>query len=168
MPLGFDFYEPEKKKKDEKVEYSTEEEAIAAFIKDQQEDTTWMGSTASHTLTSAAVESLMLHASSFEKGTVPVPHSKSDYVCKNCLKKGHYKRFCQQIGQTNLADATISIKQPLPSGIPMSNYTKISEEEMRLQNAGQVIYYDKDRNWYIKKEIPRTMQWGGYMFIDKK
>lgn len=139
MPLGFDFYNPPKESQNIRNWtdlYNTENEAMDAFI--------------THACSSEENQKkpIKCHSSSFKTSKMPVPPKK--YVCTNCWKPGHFRQYCQQIGQTDISMTTLVVKKPLPSGIPMVNFVKIDEETFEKDEKimGKIIYYDKENNFY--------------------
>jgi hypothetical protein len=142
LPLGFDFYNPPKELHWAE-KYATENEAMEAFI----------NNACSHG--EKDKKSIKCHASAFETSKMPIPHTK--YICTNCWNPGHYRQYCQQIGQTDISMSTSIVKKPLPSGIPMTHFVKIDEEthfpghHMLTTQTGHIIYYDKENNLYSLK-----------------
>lgn len=160
MPLGFEFYEPapehvsvditrstnitpEKSGTSWIDRYGTEEEALEAFMIHES------GPVIDSSKNNSCPRDIKQHASVFGTRMMLIP--RGDYVCWNCWEKGHYRRFCQQIGQTDICKATEVIKKTLPKGIPMDNFVKV-DYDPHMTGMGIVIYHDRDGNWYREKE----------------
>ncbi len=138
MPRGFDFYEPpDSTSLMEKL--GSEEAAMEAVISG----------------THMSSEKITYHASVWGTSQMPIPDPKSSYLCNHCYEPGHFRQYCQQIGQTDVKNAKGIVKLPLPSGIPLVNFVKITEEN--LGDKSKIIYYDRENNWYFLDENKYTI-----------
>jgi hypothetical protein len=154
MPLGFEFYQPPAEQRDTSwvQRFGTEQDALDAFINDQASTTEVSGNARWDR------RQMRLHASAFGTSSMPVP--RETYVCGNCHTGGHFRQFCQQVGQTEISDAKTLGKKPLPKGIPLSQFTKVDMEQLTMATTakipGNVVYHDTDGNWFAHRETGRV------------
>lgn len=167
MPLGFEFYNPNDRTSlgpaaetnTSWVErYDSETEAVAAFLQAEQDAET-------QTKNKYAPQMFSLHASAY--GTSRMPRPPRTYICGNCYAIGdHFRQFCQQPHQLRVEEAKQLVHRPMPTGIPMSIFREISNEERQklmqqkaestMTSTGEeslvhVVYCDQKGKYYVAK-----------------
>ncbi len=136
MPRGFEFFKPPDSISGGSLmeQYGSEEAAIDAII-----------SGANIKKTTGPMK---YHASVWGTSRMTVPNPTSGYLCNKCYKPGHFRQYCQQRGHTDLKEATEIVEMPLPSGIPLVNFIKIVDNHQVGAEKKNIIYYDRENNWY--------------------